>query len=501
MPRAGWLVGVVLAASFAVAYLAADVRSGSASAADAGLARSLADTISGRAPAVARSTAPTARVGAYYFDGWAGPLSSYHFQGLFDPPFSSWQPLYGWRDQAPSTVERQLRWAHDFGIDFFLFDWYHLADDGGGDVNAAIKTYVQLPDHHGVSFALMYVNNEQRLVISRSDWPSVADEWVTQYFSNPDYVRIDGEPLFEVHDVVGMTEQFGGTDGVNWALDTLRQAARAHGLPGVFIVGGVYVDSLFDWANFPRGLGGVPDGLLGQHYDALSNYAYPAAPGYLDGEQPYSKLVDAGRQMWDRFAAKSPLPYIPDVTAGWDGRPNQEAPLGHLWWYDRTPAEVGNFVGDAVAWADQHPQIAAEPAPAKPLVLLEAWNELQEGSFIVPTIGAGYDYGLAVASALGIDWPARHPRSVSLVRQRHDFVGRVEVPDGWTDCRLARATLQRRHGARWQTNVSGRTNLNGGFRLPLSAHLGFYRAVVHRQTTYGQTCEAAVSPTQRVSSP
>ena len=51
---------------------------------------------------------PTARVGAYYFDGWAGPLSSYHFNGLFAPPFSSWRPLYGWRDAAPATLERQL---------------------------------------------------------------------------------------------------------------------------------------------------------------------------------------------------------------------------------------------------------------------------------------------------------------------------------------------------------------------------------------------------------
>jgi hypothetical protein len=76
-------------------------------------------------------------------------------------------------------------------------------------------------------------------VIPCSEWPAVAEEWVTQYFTNPDYARVAGEPLFEVHDVVGMTQQFGGTDGVNWALDTLRQVAREHGLPGVFIVGGV----------------------------------------------------------------------------------------------------------------------------------------------------------------------------------------------------------------------------------------------------------------------
>lgn len=436
---------------------------------------------------------PAARVGAYYFDGWAGPLSSYHFNGLFAPPFSSWRPLYGWRDAAPATLERQLEWAHEFGIDFFLFDWYHKRDDGGGDTNSAIKNYVRLENHRGVSFALTYINNEQELVIPRDEWPAVAEEWVTQYFSNPDYVRVAGMPLFEVHDVTGMTLQFGGTDGVNWALDTLRQVAKAHGLPGVYIVGGVYVDSLFDWSGFPRGVAGEPEGLLNQHYDALSNYGYPAAPGYLDGEQPYSRLVAAGEQMWDRFADKSPIPYIVDVTAGWDGRPNQEAPLGHLWWYHRTPGEVGAFVHAALAWATSHPSLQAEPGPAKPLVLIEAWNELQEGSFILPTVGAGYKYSLAVASAVGIQWASAHSRTLTLALQGRVGSGSVTVADGWSDCRLASVVISRRVRQTWQRIASVRSRPDGQFSFALAKRRGVYQASVAHTTTYGQVCGAARS--------
>jgi len=454
-----------------------------------GFAASLIVSPAGAAPR--QTSEPTARVGAYYFDGWAGPIRSYHFRGLLDPPFSKWQPLYGWRDAAPATLERQLEWAHEFGIDFFLFDWYHKRDDGGGDTNSAIKNYVHLDDHHGVSFALTYINNEQELVIPRSEWPAVAEEWVTQYFSDPDYVRVAGMPLFEVHDVTGMTLQFGGTDGVNWALDTLRQVAKAHGLPGVYIVGGVYVDSLFDWTGFPRGVGGEPRGLLDQHYDALSNYGYPAAPGYLDGEQPYAKLVAAGEQMWDRFADKSPLPYIPDVTAGWDGRPNLEAPLGHLWWYDRTPGEVGAFVNAAVGWAASHPSLRAEAPPAKPLVLIEAWNELQEGSFILPTVGAGYDFSLAVASALGIQWPSTHTRTLTFTVSGRRGFGSVGVPDGWGDCRLASLEISRRTARTWQRIALVRSRFDGGFRVDLAKRHGAYRASIARTTAHGQTCGGA----------
>jgi len=41
-----------------------------------------------------------------------------------------------------------------------------------------------------------------------------------------------------------------------------------------------------------------------------------------------------------------------------------------------------------------------ESAPAPPLVLIEAWNELGEGSFVVPTAADGTTYGDAIAAML-----------------------------------------------------------------------------------------------------
>src|SRR5690348_1578218 len=76
------------------------------------------------------STAPTpsARVGAFYFDGWAGPTSDFHFDGLAHPGplgyFPQRRPLSGWRDNTPAALEAELRWAHADGISFFVFDWF-----------------------------------------------------------------------------------------------------------------------------------------------------------------------------------------------------------------------------------------------------------------------------------------------------------------------------------------------------------------------------------------
>ena len=80
-------------------------------------------------PCVIASPAPAAsqtraRLGAYYFDGWSGPLTNFHFQGLPLGPYQDRQPVSGWQDNTDCAMEQQLAWAHNFGIDFFVFDWY-----------------------------------------------------------------------------------------------------------------------------------------------------------------------------------------------------------------------------------------------------------------------------------------------------------------------------------------------------------------------------------------
>jgi hypothetical protein len=74
-----------------------------------------------------------------------------------------------------------------------------------------------------------------------------------------------------------------------------------------------------------------------------------------------------------------------------------------------------------------------EPAPAPPVVLIEAWNELEEGAYILPTDEDGYSYGPAVAQAVGIPWvpPPKHTLTVALAGH-----GRVGQCSGTTPERV-----------------------------------------------------------------
>lgn len=86
------------------------------------------------------ATQTRARVGAYYFDGWAGALTRVHFNGLVNGPFQDRQPLSGWQDNSACAIEQQLAWAHNSGIDFFVFDWdYKPEVNSGENLNSALQ--------------------------------------------------------------------------------------------------------------------------------------------------------------------------------------------------------------------------------------------------------------------------------------------------------------------------------------------------------------------------
>ena len=239
------------------------------------------------------SSQTRARLGAFYFDGWAGPLSSYHLSQVDTPAYQNQQPLSGWRDDNSCAVEQALAWAQSFGINFFVFDWYYnaLVNSPTENLNSAIEITRALPDRHGMQFAILYVNGDP-FVIAPADWASAFTEWIG-YMKDPAYLLVNGKPYFGVYDVRRMRQTFGSSAAVKAALDQLRAAAQAHGLPGVYAVGHFFIPD-----GAPQEDGLFPDLSSAQAdgYDAVSTYGYAfSVPLGLSGAQPYSVLADTGQ--------------------------------------------------------------------------------------------------------------------------------------------------------------------------------------------------------------
>ncbi len=325
--------------------------------------------------AISATVAPTAtrvQVGAYFFDGWAGrhPLAGKaewarnaptHLTERMLKEFPGREPVWGWRDDALETMERQIDLAADNGIAFFAFCWY-WRDDGrminreaieNDPLHTSLGLYLKARNNDRLKFCLLVANHQGAEIKGAENWKQAAEFWMP-YLKHPQHVTVSGKPLIIVFSSAG-------GDKVGFA--GAQEAARKAGLPGLAIAG----------------CGEAPPETGYTH-----RTHYNVVPGYTEGpeQHKYVELVAANMAGWGGSRGQ---PYMPIVTAGWDKRP-WEGPAGLNqkagWYYpDRTPGQLSDFLCSAIAWMDRHP----DQTTAERIVLIYAWNEFGEGGHIAPT--------------------------------------------------------------------------------------------------------------------
>jgi len=179
-----------------------------------------------------------------------------------------------------------------------------------------------------------------------------------------------------------------GSDAVREAFDAMRQACRDAGVPPVYLIACVGGDT------------GEAQLAAREGYDAISAYNWPGL-GVPAGQTraSFADLIPAYRRHWQSLADVSPIPMMLPVCGGWDSRPwHGETALVR---YGRTPALFQRHLADARAFIQEY------PAKVLPVALIEAWNELGEGSYIEPHREFGFGYLDAIRDVF-TDAPRRH---------------------------------------------------------------------------------------------
>lgn len=335
------------------------------------------------------STAHRATVGAYYFDGWTSQTN--HLKPRLKTDFADRKPVWGWRDDSPEVIRQSIDYAADADLSFFAFDWYY--PEGSvkeSPLNNALDLYLKAPNRDRLKFCLL-VANHGGFRIGPADWDKVCAKWI-ELFKNPQHLTCDGKPLIIFFSAGELLKAFGDAPAVAKAFDTLRDKARAAGLPGVTVATCCTPGPEYKWSDLNQ--------LAAAGFDVFTGYNYHGHPYKGDQFiQPFGRMVEGHIDIWNRFAAKNVRPYIPAVTTGWDQRPweDQDTTQAKSVYYpDRTPQQVGSFVDSAIRWIDAHPQNAVRER----MVLLYAWNENGEGGFLTPTAGYENAYLEAVKAAI-----------------------------------------------------------------------------------------------------
>jgi hypothetical protein len=219
-------------------------------------------------------------------------------------------------------------------------------------------------------------------------WWGPVDEYeraarrLAEYFADPAYQKVgDNRPLLYVYYTENLAKHFGGVAQARAALDLIRREAVAVGLGPPLIVAQVWHAQ--EGARLVDELG----------FDAISAYAMVDLAHWTDEEYPYSNLAAGNLAFWES-CRETGKPVVPLVSAGWDNRPRwadpkryeelyQSQPRGP-WYAQPTPSELAANLRDALEWLQAHPECAQPNS-----VLIYAWNESDEGGWLVPTHAEG----------------------------------------------------------------------------------------------------------------
>lgn len=316
-------------------------------------------------------------------------------------------PLWGYTDEAdPKQMAQKIDAAADHGVDVFLFDWYYYND--GPFLNRTIdEGFLHAPNRDRIKFALMWANHDWVDIhpkrkdehnppclypgtVTPEKFDEICDLVIRDYFSQPNYWKIDGKPYFSFYELTKLGQNFGSYEATKAALKRFREKAKAAGFPDVHL-NAVY------WGrpNIP-GEGTIADPVkmiedLG--FDSVTSYVWIHHVGLQQLVTDYNWVRDAYFQHWDRARTGFKIPYIPNVSMGWDSSPraDQRDEFGNFG-YPFTNT-IGNNTPENFKKALELTKARILADPNCPRIMnINSWNEWTEGSYLEPDTRNGFGY-------------------------------------------------------------------------------------------------------------
>lgn len=303
-------------------------------------------------------------VGAYYFEGWSGQNSDPYMRSKNAPShlnsklllkYDSRKPIWGWRDDDLSIMEKQIDLASENGIDFFSFCWYWQDNKSAFSeskteslsINSGIELFMRAQNRHKMKFSIMIANHGGYEIVGKENYKKLIEYLEKKFFSDPQYLCIDNCPVLT----------FFNSSAVLPHLKLMNTTLQEIGYNGLFSISCNNNNNAFSshcWYNIKK----IPIPLL-------------------DKEYTYQELTEHVKSVWNKWYNNSEI--APLVMAGWDRRP-WEQNENSTYYINRTPILFRNHFQDAIDYIRRN-------KPKSPIIMIYAWNEFGEGGYLVPTVG------------------------------------------------------------------------------------------------------------------
>ena len=268
-----------------------------------------------------------------------------------------------------SIIDKQITLAKENGIDYFILDWYY--HDNLGDFNQeatekednhiALNAFMNSANKFQFNFIIMVSNHAGFEITSLDRWKDAFRYLNETYFKDSSYLIVDNKPVVNIFNRQGIAS---------------------------------YIDDIETF--FVNELG--YDGVIWQFCGVNTAYnSIPSNNGNI--ERDFSELIHqnkgANEQMYNNV---KPSMYYPFLTSGWDSRPWWVRPKGYSRvtdWYTRDADKWKEFFKWGYNFA-RYKTLGNFKS-----ILICAFNEYGEGSYLVPTEGdKRASYLLAIKESL-----------------------------------------------------------------------------------------------------
>ena len=321
------------------------------------------------------------------------------FEGHYQPK----EPLWGYEmDNDPEVVEKWINTALDYGVNTFIYDWYWF--DHYPYLESALNDgFLKAPSNEKMEFFIMWANHDVKHnywnyhkwgeddsllwsgKIDPADWPVIVKRIITQYFTRPNYTRIDGKPIFAMFSASLFIKSFQSPEEAIMAMDYFREETVKAGFPGLHYMmmngdGPKFNEECID--RYQRHSCLKPD-----------SWAWYNMGGFDTDYIKHNENAVAIRNAWDEYAD---IPVFPTVSIGWDDTPRfPDKGEKDVTRWNHSPEVFRQYLQIAKEYADSHSK--GQPR----FVLINAWNEWVEGSYLLPDKVNGFGYLEAVRSVFG----------------------------------------------------------------------------------------------------
>jgi hypothetical protein len=269
-------------------------------------------------------------------------------------------------------MDREIEFAVAAGLDFWAFDAY----EQDSPLSIAFHLYLASKQAKKPKFCMLV----GALGFATADELSSRTRWHVALMKSRDYLRPQGlRPIYILLnvDMPTLHRRWGGLDKFNARLAEFRNLAQREAGANPYIL-------------CCQSGGPPPAWMKSLNVDGLTSYAIGGAVGH----EPFRDLAARAEAHWNEMA-QAGFNVAPTVMTGWDRRPRIEHPMFWEKWqrpgqgmekyFNRpTKAELTSEIESALHWVRRH------TPPSDPrIVLIYAWNENDEGGWLIPTLSGG----------------------------------------------------------------------------------------------------------------